>query len=84
MSNQAQTTVQDRINALKKSHQDAVIGKTKCETQLDTARTNLANVEQQCAARGLTPDKLADKLAELQTTITEKLVEAEGLLPQGV
>jgi len=74
-------TVQAQINDLKKAHQDALLKKNTCETQLEMARNNLALIEQQCQARGLNPEQLPSRLTELQNLIQEKLKEANALMP---
>ena len=74
-------TVQAQINDLKKAHQDALLKKNTCETQLEMAMKNLAMIEQQCQARGLSPEQLPSRLTELQNLIQEKLKEANALMP---
>ena len=76
-----QLSVQEQINALKKAHQDALLKRNTCETQLEIARKNLDLITQQCAEKGLTPEQLPARLTELQNMIQAKLKEAASLLP---
>ena len=77
-------TVQAQITELKKAHQDALLKKNTCETQLEMARNNLAAIAAQCQARGLTPEQLPGKLTELQNLIQAKLKEANDMMPAAI
>ena len=74
--------IKTRIETAKNNLKRAEQAKTVAETQKAAAEQQREEVVQKMAAEGVTPETIADKIAELETAITETLTTVEGLIPQ--
>lgn len=74
--------IKTRIEAAKNNLKRAEQARTVAETQKAAAEQQRDEVVQKMAAEGVTPETIGEKIAELETAITETLATVEGLIPQ--
>lgn len=74
--------IRTRIETAKNNLKRAEQAKTVAETQKTAAEQQQEEVVQKMAAEGVTPETIAAKINELETSITETLTTVEGLIPQ--
>lgn len=74
--------IRTRIETAKSNLKRAEQAKTVAETQKAAAEQQREEVVQKMAVEGVTPDTIAEKISELETSIVDTLATVEGLIPK--
>lgn len=74
--------IKSRIEVAKINLRKAENAKVQAETQKAAAEKQLAEVIEQMAAEGVTPDTIQQEIAKLENQVVTDLGRVEALIPQ--
>ncbi|EJL40757.1 hypothetical protein PMI08_04224 [Brevibacillus sp. CF112] len=74
--------IKNRIEVAKINLRKAENAKVQAETQKAAAEKQLAEVIEQMAAEGVTPDTIQQEIAKLENQVVTDLGRVEALIPQ--
>lgn len=74
--------IKNRIEVAKINLRKAENAKVQAETQKATAEKQLAEVIEQMAAEGVTPDTIQQEIAKLENQVETDLGRVEALIPK--
>lgn len=74
--------IKNRIEVAKINLRKAENAKVQAETQKAAAEKQLAEVIEQMAAEGVTPDTIQQEIAKLENQVETDLGRVEALIPQ--